>query len=611
MAAAATTDEGLNRFVRFALAAVVVVHVGLLVYGASIHGPGWDEVGHIPAGLSHWHTGRFDLYRVNPPLIRMVATAPLIFRDVGVEWRWNPPYEFDRPEWDLGRDMIEANGPGYMTLLRAARLACLPFALLALWIIWRWSRELFGEAGGMLSVTVWAFSPLVLTNAQLMTPDAGAAALGLAACYAFRRWLLRRTLGRAFLAGVVLGLVELTKFTWVILVAVWPLQWLLHRWIVRPSVPWRTDAGHLAIIMLVALYVINTGYGFEGTLKPLGDYQFYSDALAGERDGEDRFEAPGNRFAQTPLAAIPVPLPVNVLLGIDRQKLDFEFDFPSYLRGEWRRKGWWYYYSYGLLVKEPVGFLLLGLLAAGSVLTLGITRNGLAEAVALLTAPLALFVFVSLQTGFNHHLRYVLPSVAFVAVAIGVCCARPQRHPRLAAAGWVLAAAGVLASLAEFPHTHSFFNMLAGGPLNGHRHLLNSNIDWGQDILLLEKWARENPDRPLDGVVHTLPDVLNSRALVDLPKEGIPRLLTGTGPLPDDGGPAPGRYAIGVIPLYREDSEYAWLRELEPVEMVARTIRIYEVSREEANRIREQAGLPLLEEPTDHREADLRPNATP
>jgi len=72
----------------------------------------------------------------------------------------------------------------------------------------------------------------------------------------------------------------------------------------------------------------------------------------------------GNRFAGTCLSAVPVPLPVNYLLGVDTQKSDFERGERSYLRGQWRDRGWWYYYPYAMAVKGTLGGMLLILLAA-------------------------------------------------------------------------------------------------------------------------------------------------------------------------------------------------------------------------------------------------------
>ena len=102
---------------RYALV-VGVIHLGLVAYGIFVHGPGWDEYGHLPAAMSHLATGNFDLYRVNPPLVRMVAAIPLIGQEPGIPWEWNPKYDLSRPEFKLGTRMCEVLGPRLLRLLR-------------------------------------------------------------------------------------------------------------------------------------------------------------------------------------------------------------------------------------------------------------------------------------------------------------------------------------------------------------------------------------------------------------------------------------------------------------------------------------------------------------
>src|SRR5207253_6666000 len=108
-------------------------------------------------------------------------------------------------------------------------------------------------------------------------------------------------------------------------------------------------------------------------------------------------------------------------------------------------------------------------------------------------------VVVSSQTGLNHHLRYLLPAYPFLFVLAAspfAAAARPGLWLRRGAAFSLGLAAA--ASLAVFPHSLAFFNCLAGGPAAGPRHLLGSNVDWGQDLLLLARWARQHPEaRPL------------------------------------------------------------------------------------------------------------------
>lgn len=136
---------------------------------------------------------------------------------------------------------------------------------------------------------------------------------------------------------------------------------------------------------------------------------------------------------------------------------------------------------------------------------------------ALLFPAFAIFSIVSSKTGFSEHTRYVLPAFPFFYVAIASVTTRyltrlegfvdlPTRGPLLgsvspflcfstlvsAFGSWLL-----LSSLWLYPHSLSYFNELVGGPLNGHKHLLGSNVDWGQDFRYLA-WQRypEDGDRP-------------------------------------------------------------------------------------------------------------------
>ncbi len=83
---------------------------------------------------------------------------------------------------------------------------------------------------------------------------------------------------------------------------------------------------------LIALFLLNAGYGFERPFERLGDFPFVSESLGGS--SEQRSGPAANRFAGSWLGDLPVPVPWNYLIGIDVQKRDFESYFNSYLCGE-------------------------------------------------------------------------------------------------------------------------------------------------------------------------------------------------------------------------------------------------------------------------------------
>jgi hypothetical protein len=489
-------------------------------------------------------------YRVNPPLPRLLATLPLLVARPSTDVPLREPGPGERPEWEMGPAFAAANGSRYFDLVCLARLAGIGWSLLGGLLVCAWARELYGGTAGCVGLALWCMGPNVLAHAALVTPDVPAAVAGLAATYAYWRSVRRPSWGGAWLAGLLLGLAELTKHTMLILHVVWPLLGWLYGWRVgrkaTPSPPTplpprgegRKRLGQTVLILGLSLLVLNAGYGFAGAGRPLGQFRFVSRLLGGEPpQGYASFGGGlwGNRFRGSWLGALPLPLPADYLLGIDVQRRDFEARWPSYLGGEWQAGGRWYFYLYALAVKVPLGTLALVL--AG--LLLALFRHPAAAAwrdeLAVWLPAVVLLVFVSSQTGLNY-LRYLLPAFPFAAVGAAKLghFLRPGRwHIGMAVLG--LLGWSASSSLAVQPHPLAYFNEAAGGPEHGDAHLIDSNLDWGQDLLDLKDWLNEHPEaRPL-GLVYC--NRVDPRGI------GIDFHLP---PIPEGGRVAPGWYAVSV-----------------------------------------------------------------
>lgn len=487
---------------RCVMLGLLAFHTGLLAWGALVHSPTLNEPGHLVAGVSYWQFGRFDVYRVNPPLVRLVAALPVVLAEPATDWRSFYVGAGSRPEFELGRDFVAANGDRAFRYMTLARWACIPLSLLGGYICYRWAGTLYGERAAILALTLWTISPNILAHGQLITCDAAATSLGLAACYTFWLWLKRPTWRHTLISGFVLGFAELAKTTLLVLYPLWPFMWLVYRWRDRQMLTrhdWFREIAMLVARVLIGLYVINLGYAFEGTGTPLRDYRFVSKALTTLEDNGHMSNHGGNRFADSWLGRVPVPLPKNYVLGIDMQKRDFEdYGQPSYLREHFQERGWWYYYLYGLVVKVPLGTWLLFAMAAIGRLRGG-TRASFRDEFIVLCPAAVIFAFVSSQIGFSQHLRYVLPVFPLTFVWIG-SVAKVFETKRQVAKCLVVGATtwSVASSLWVYPHSLSYFNELAGGPESGRRHLIHSNIDWGQDLFYLKAWLDQHPEaKPL------------------------------------------------------------------------------------------------------------------
>jgi hypothetical protein len=209
------------------IALVLAAHVSLLAWSATRHSPTYDEVAWLPAGLSHWELGRFDLARVNPPLVRMVAAVPVALAAHKSDWSSYAVFPGGRAEFQVGIDFMHANGARSFWLFTLARWMCIPFSLIGALVCYRWASALYGALAGCMSLTLWCFCPNILGHGELITSDVAAAALGCAACYGFWSWLRAPSLDLALICGLLLGVAELTKTTWLLLFVLWPVLWMV------------------------------------------------------------------------------------------------------------------------------------------------------------------------------------------------------------------------------------------------------------------------------------------------------------------------------------------------------------------------------------------------
>ena len=585
---------------------ILVIHLGLLGWALWSNSVTIDEVGHIPAGVSYWQTGRFSLYRVNPPLPRLLATLPVLLARPRVDHRHWTDAPGDRPEWEVGRDFAAANRANYMELVRLARLAGLLWSALGALVVYRWAGQLYGPGAACLGLVLWCFEPTILGHAPLATTDLPATVAGLAATFAFWLYLRRPALRGAVLAGALLGVAQLSKFTMLVLYGLWPLlAWVqLGRSTATDRRSGRIRAAaHAATILGVSLLVLNLGYGFTGTGRPLGSFRFVSRRLIGPEGDWGAARAADNRFAATGLAPLLVPVPADYLLGIDEQARDFEGRIASYLGGVWRNVGWGDFYLAALAVKWPLGLWGLVLWNGGATLSGRIPGLSRRDEWSLGLAFVVPFAFVSAQVGMSIHFRYALPAVPFALVSTAKLARLARDAGRTARAVLAVLIAGQLVSvLSVAPHWISYFNEAVGGPEHGDDHLIDSNIDWGQDLLHLRHWLDDHPEaRPLHLACFQIidPDLCGIRYDLPVPWP-IERPATPAGGAWP--GPAPGYYAISVNLLRGaiapvpdghggvfqtpDRRSFAYFGGLQPIARAGYSIRIYHLDGRQADEIR-------------------------
>jgi len=174
----------------------------------------WDEGNHIYAGYMSWMHKDFGLNPEHPPLVKLVATLPLL----GMQLKM-PPLLDRRYETEAflgGKDFIYKNDAN--TIAYRARMAAVLFTLLLATVVFLTAREFFGTAAGFLALGLMAFDPTVLAHGGVVTTDSAQSCFLLATVYAFYRYWNSPTLWRLVAVGAAAGLAFASKHSTILLV---------------------------------------------------------------------------------------------------------------------------------------------------------------------------------------------------------------------------------------------------------------------------------------------------------------------------------------------------------------------------------------------------------
>jgi hypothetical protein len=641
---------------RVALAVLVLllIHLTLAIRSLVLENPTVDEVVHLPAGITYWEKGTFRLYRHNPPLIKLIAALPVLAARPVTQPIYATNYWNDEPpnKAAIAHLFAQWNAARYFELFARARVLMPVFSIVGALVVFAWSSRLYGAGGGLLSLALWVFCPNVLAHCRLITTDVGATALGVLATFVFWLYLKRPSWWGATGAGICLGMAQLAKFSLILFYGLWLLLWLVHLAANPQSGLVRRIGRGLAQgawMLVVSILVIDVGYQFEGVGIPLGRYEFTCQTLTrpvppgmSRPESKDRllngaWKYRVNRFRGTWLESLPVPLPKHYMLGFDDQKLEAEgipkkflnpglggdelMGYPVYLNGTLSQTSWWYYYLLALAYKVPEGTWIL---VVPSLVVLAASPRARAtwfDELALLAVPVVVLVVISFFTNINLGLRYVLPIFPYVFISAGRLvpwAAGLSGRARQVAAGVVGASllATVASTLWIHPHYLAYFNMVSGGPIHGSEHMIDSSLDWGQDLVTLRRWVQEHTPGEKVGLAYfgqINPQIFDERA-----GEGFswflppprPRTMNAQDPLPsrDRLGPRmnrlePGLYAVSASLLrglpwrvYDNDPKrwapyeawfdaFSYFRELTPIGHVGYSIFLYRVTAADAERL--------------------------
>ncbi len=474
----------------------------------------FDEIAHLTAGYSYWLTGDYRLHPENGNLPQRLVALPLLASGVRFPDR-NDRHWRESNVWELGYTFFYELGNDFRRMLWQARGMIVLLGMVLGGITYVWSRRLFGVAGGLLSLVVYVFCPTLLAHSALATSDLTVTLMFVASLGCFWRGLHKVSPAGVVVSGTVIGLLFVSKMSAVVVLPVFFLLLSTRVAVGRPLIVcWRKNrsivvgrgrqlwvlAGAITCQAAIVVFLIWLFYGFQPTFfREATPNQYH---LSGNytlesltRDGT--VEA-CLRFANA-WHLLPEPYLYGLAYAVKMSETRVAF-----LNGEFSLEGFRSFFPYALLVKTPLPTLILLILAA---LAAGISWSRRSDATRLdpkairrraarglyRTAPLLIFLAVywaiAIRSNLNIGHRHILPTypVMFILCGAGVYWLRNRsrlvRALPLVAVAWL-----AVESLSIYPHYLAYFNELAGGPRHGYRHLVDSSLDWGQDLPGLKRW---------------------------------------------------------------------------------------------------------------------------
>lgn len=486
-----------------------------------------DELAHIPSGYSYLTQQDYRLNPEHPPLIKDLSAFPLLFLNLNFPTNVPEWQNFINGQWDMGRIFLYESGNNPGQIIRWSRLPIMLLALLFGWLIFKWTKKLYGNKVGLLALFFYTMSPTFIAHSRFVTTDLGAAFGFFIGMAAFINFICNPTRKNLIITGIAFGIAQLLKFSLVILAPIYLVLGIL--WVILNNYEEIKNikklfsesarmAGKLIILGVIGLLII----------WPV--YQFHVWNYPPEKQRADT-EITLVSFNIRPIADSvvwmsdkPVLRPIaQYLFGVLMVAQRASGGNTAYFLGTVSSSGSKLYFPILYMLKEQLAFHILTLIALIFAVRniVKAREKNLKTAIEwmrdnfALTASIFFIAVYSLQSitsNLNIGVRHILPIFPFIYLLVArqtirwtkaydleepqtiiqqikhffsMCLNALEKYSVLITLLlWIF-----LSNVLSFPYYLSYYNALGGGVWNGYKIATDSNYDWGQDMKRLKEFT--------------------------------------------------------------------------------------------------------------------------
>jgi len=542
--------------------------------------PTHDEPLHLFAGYAYLKWGDFRVNPEHPPLAKLLAAIPLMMQRspaVDIERAERDAVQQDREyAWVLANRFLFSDGNAEVRFF-LGRLPIVSLGIVLGVLIFIVARDLYGSAAALAALAIYALDPNIIAHSSIIHTDIPFALFLFGSSYFFWRSLSETNFFNVVLAAVFFALATVTKFSFSAIPAIWAALGAIWFFRTQPHGSERTpliknlrlcDKAVLLTLVFSAAavtsyIVIWCAYGirFDSVAYQKGTLPFAR--LLREDPWLVKFVHLNADYFVLPEAWVYGL--ISAVKSVGR---------PSYLLGEVSDHGFWLYFPIAFAVKTPLPTLLL-LLTAIILVVFDPHRQ---RVNIVLLVPVVMYFLLAVFSKINIGVRHILPIYPFLFVWIGGAVGKLWLSKNLATRCYLLTLGVWLvgSTIWTYPDYLAFFNEIIGGPRNGQKVLVDSNLDWGQDLKGLKRWMdNHRVDRitlayfgtvdPCYYGIHAVhPEGSFSRPPIGLSEnQSLTTAYTAIS-------------ATHLAGLYlRERETYAQFRDIEPVTSIGHSIFIY------------------------------------
>lgn len=342
----------------------------------------------------------------------------------------NPDLPSEKNQWLGGTLFLYKNHVPADTMLFLGRLVTMILGLILGWFVFQWARET-SPLRGLLALFLYAFDSTILAHSRYITTDIGVALFMFLTIYYGKKYFQNPGPRTLFWVSLCFALAQVSKFSSILLL---PMLFLLAY--SEKNFSAKQFLKMILCMLLMSVAVIEIVYFFQPEAYIIG-WKFLLASMSGGHGG-----------------------------------------FPAYLLGYTDTMGFRWYFPLAFLLKtSPV---VLMLVCVGFLANL---KN--IQKFRFLLMPIGVYMVFSMVSTLNIGIRHLLPiyPFLFVFIAQSVGNIRPATF---------LLGFYFFESLLTYPFYISYFSPVFGGTHQGYWYLLDSNIDWGQDLKRLATYIKKN-----------------------------------------------------------------------------------------------------------------------